>query len=191
MHSWEITQCFIFSIFSFCWVLKVITTVMTSPYHFYIIFVPRRTSNWRKVRFGEVAILKQIFALYHKNSWKFSERIIDRRFLVRMPRVIAKLLLVLHFSIWATEDPQKNRSLSAVLFWQVSATICVCLSIAFFFSSFDHGTFGGVDTVSYALMGVILELKLNQKSRFTIMLTDVYARVCSYRQCWASKCRGL
>jgi hypothetical protein len=23
------------------------------------------------------------------------------------------------------------------------------------------------------------------------LLTDVYARVCSCRQCWASKCRGL
>jgi hypothetical protein len=42
--------------------------------------------------------------------------------------------------------------------------------IAFFFSSFDHGTFERVDTVAYALMGVIVELKLNQKSRFTILL---------------------
>jgi hypothetical protein len=32
--------------------------------------VPRRTSNLREVRFGEVAVLKQISALYHKNSWK-------------------------------------------------------------------------------------------------------------------------
>jgi hypothetical protein len=31
--------------------------------------------------------------------------------------------------------------------------------------------FERVATVTYALMGVILELKLNQKSRFTIMLT--------------------
>jgi hypothetical protein len=35
--------------------------------------------------------------------------------------------------------------------------------IAFFFSSFDPGTFEEVVTVAYALMGVILELKLNQK----------------------------
>jgi hypothetical protein len=47
----------------------------------------------------------------------------------------------LHFSIWATENPLKNRYLSAVLFWPISATICVCLSIAFFLSSFDPGTF--------------------------------------------------
>jgi hypothetical protein len=52
-----------------------------------------------------------------------------------------------------------------------SATICVCLSIAFFLSSFDDGTFEKVATVAYALIGALLELKLNQKSRFTIMLT--------------------
>jgi hypothetical protein len=39
---------------------------MTCPYDFYFVFVPRRTSNWRKVRFGEVVVLKQISALYHK-----------------------------------------------------------------------------------------------------------------------------
>jgi hypothetical protein len=38
-------------------------------------------------------------------------------------------------------------------------------------SSFDHRTFEEVSTVSYALIGVILELKLNQKNRFTIVLT--------------------
>jgi hypothetical protein len=80
-----------------------------------------------------------------------------------MPQVISKLSLVLHFSIWATKGPRKNQPLSAVLFWQISATICVCLSIAFFFSSFDHGTFEEVSTVLYALYVVILSLKLNQK----------------------------
>jgi hypothetical protein len=44
-----------------------------------------------------------------------------------------------------------------------SATISVCLLIAFFLSYFDHGTFEEVATVAYALMGVILKLKLNQK----------------------------
>jgi hypothetical protein len=43
--------------------------------------------------------------------------------------------------------------------------------IAFFLSPFDHRTFEEVATVVYALMGALLELKLNQKSRFTIMLT--------------------
>jgi hypothetical protein len=37
-------------------------------------------------------------------------------------------------------------------------------------SSFDHGTFEEVATVAYALMGVILELKLNQKDGFTILI---------------------
>jgi hypothetical protein len=125
--------------------------------------VPRRTSNLREVRFGQVAVLKQILVLHYKNSWKFSEYLFDLRFLVHMPQVIFKLSLVLHFSIWATEGPRKNRPLSAILFWQISATICVCLSTAFFLSSFDHETFGEVDTVVYALYVVFLSWKLNQK----------------------------
>jgi hypothetical protein len=161
---------FSFSTFSFIWVLEVITTVMTSPYHFYFVVVPRRTSNLREVKFGKVVVLKQIWVLHRKNSWKFSGYLFDLRFLVHMPQVISKLSLVLHFSIWATEGPRKNQPLSAVLFWQISATICVCLSIAFFFSSFDHGTFREVSTVVYTLYVVFLSWNLNQKGRFTIML---------------------
>jgi hypothetical protein len=89
---------------------------------------------------------------------------------VHMPQGISKLSLVLHFSIWATEGPRKNRPLSAVLFWQISATICVCLSIAFFLSSFDHRAFEEVATVVYALYVVFLTWNLNQKGWFTIML---------------------
>jgi hypothetical protein len=36
-------------------------------------------------------------------------------------------------------------------------------------SSFDHGSFEEVGTVDYALMGVIIELKLKQKGGFTIL----------------------
>jgi hypothetical protein len=135
---------------------------MTATYSFYFVVVPRRTSNLREVRFGEVVVLKQISVLHHKNSWKFSEYLFDLRFLVHMPQVISKLSLVLHFLIWVTEGPRKNRPLSAVLFWQISATICVCLSIAFF-SSFDHGTFGKVAIVVYALCVVFLSWNLNKK----------------------------
>jgi hypothetical protein len=88
---------------------------------------------------------------------------LDLRFLVHMPQVLSKLSLVEHFLIWATENPLKNRPLSAVLFWQISATICVCLSIAFFFSSFDHGTFGEVATVVYSIFVVVLCWNLNWK----------------------------
>jgi hypothetical protein len=149
--------------FSFIWVLEVITTIITTPYPFYFIVVPRRTSNLREVRFGEVAVLKQILVLHYKYSWKFSEYLFDLRFLVHISEVISKLSLVLHFFIWATEGPRKIWPLSAVLFWQISGTICVCLSIAFFFSSFDHGTFGEVDTVVYALYVVFFSWNLNQK----------------------------
>jgi hypothetical protein len=43
--------------------LEVITTVITAPYPFYFVVVPRKTSNLREVRFGEVAVLKQILVL--------------------------------------------------------------------------------------------------------------------------------
>jgi hypothetical protein len=44
-----------------------------------------------------------------------------------------------------------------------SATICVCLSVAFFFSSFDHRTFEEVVTVAYALLDGILEFETEPK----------------------------
>jgi hypothetical protein len=53
--------------------------------------------------------------------------------------------------------------LSAVLFWQISVNICVCRFIAFFLSSFDHGTFGKIATVVYALYVVVLGWNLKQK----------------------------
>jgi hypothetical protein len=44
-----------------------------------------------------------------------------------------------------------------------SATIFVCLSIAFFFSSFDHGTSEEIATVAYALMVGIFEFETEPK----------------------------
>jgi hypothetical protein len=46
-----------------------------------------------------------------------------------------------------------------------SATICVCLSIAFFLSSFDHGTFEEVSAVAYALMDGIFEFETKTKGK--------------------------
>jgi hypothetical protein len=154
---------FSFSSFSFIWVLEVITTVITSPYPFYFVVVPREASNLSKVRFWDVAVLKQFSVLHHKNSWNFSIYLLDLPFLVHMPQVISKLSLVEHFLIWATENPSKIRPLSAVLFWQISANICVCRFMAFFLSSFDRGTFGKVATVVYTLYVVVLGWNLKKK----------------------------
>jgi hypothetical protein len=55
-----------------------------------------------------------------------------------------------------------------------SATICVCLSIAFFFSSFDHRTFKEVATVAYALMVAIFEFETGPKGE---IYYHVYANV--------------
>jgi hypothetical protein len=49
--------------------------------------------------------------------------------------------------------------------------------ISFFLSSFDHETFEEVAIVDYALMGVTLEFKMNQKGRFTILLALMLTRV--------------
>jgi hypothetical protein len=143
--------------------LEVITTVMTSPYPFYFVFVPREASNLSEVRFVDVAVLKLFSVLHRKYLWKFSVYILDLWYLVHMTQVISKLSLVEDFLIWATENPLKIRPLPAVLFWQISANICVCHFIAFFLSSFDHGTFREVDTVLYALYVVILSWNLKQK----------------------------
>jgi hypothetical protein len=45
-------------------------------------------------------------------------------------------------------------------------------------SSFDYGTFEGVATVAYALMGVILELELNQRWIYYLAYTNVANKNC-------------
>jgi hypothetical protein len=80
-------------------VLEVITTIITAPSHFYFVVVPRETSNLSEVRFGDVAVLKQISVLHRKKLRKFSVYLFDLRFLVHMPQVISKLSLVIHFLI--------------------------------------------------------------------------------------------
>jgi hypothetical protein len=55
-----------------------------------------------------------------------------------------------------------------------SATICVCLSIAFFLSSFDHGTFEEVATVVYALMVGIFKFETEPKG---LIYYHAYANV--------------
>jgi hypothetical protein len=79
--------------------LEVITTVITAPYLVYFVFVPREASNLSEVRFGDVAVLKQFLVLHRKILYKFSVYLLDLRFLVHMPQVISKLLLVEQFLI--------------------------------------------------------------------------------------------
>jgi hypothetical protein len=38
--------------------LEVITAVITDPYPFYFVVVPREASNLSEVRFGDVVVLK-------------------------------------------------------------------------------------------------------------------------------------
>ena len=60
--------------FSFCWVLEVIATVMTSPYPVIFVFVPRVASNWKEVRFEELLSWKQIMCCHEINSCSQPER---------------------------------------------------------------------------------------------------------------------
>jgi hypothetical protein len=100
---------------------------MTSPYHFYFVFVPRRTSNLRKVRFGKVVVPCAHALGYFQN-----------------------------FISFALFDLSNRRSSKKSIFVSCSiltdfCTICVCLSITFFLSSFNHRTFKEDATVAYAL----------------------------------------
>ena len=59
---------FSFIFFCFLWVLEVVTSVATSPYLFYFIFVPRVTSNRKVVWFGELAVFCPDFCASPKTS---------------------------------------------------------------------------------------------------------------------------
>jgi hypothetical protein len=72
------------------------------------------------------------------------------------------------FISFALLDVSNRRSSKKLIFVSCSiltdsTTICVCLSIAFFFSSFDHGTFEEVALVSYALIHGIFEFETKPK----------------------------
>jgi hypothetical protein len=41
--------------------------VITAPYPFYFVVVPREASHLSEVRFGDVAVLKQISVLHRTN----------------------------------------------------------------------------------------------------------------------------
>ena len=61
-----ISVCFQFILFYLS--LEVVTSVKTSPCPFYFVFVPSVASNREEVRFGEVAVLKQIYVLPQKTN---------------------------------------------------------------------------------------------------------------------------
>ena len=57
--------------------MEVIASVITAPYPFYLLFVPRVTSNEREVMIGKVDVPKQISMLQHKNLCKISKRLFE------------------------------------------------------------------------------------------------------------------
>jgi hypothetical protein len=89
--------------------------------------------------------------------------IFDLRFLVHMTQVISKISLVLHSVIWATEGPRKNRSLSAVLFWQILPLFVFASRSLSFWVILIREHFEEVATVVDALICGGLELKPEPK----------------------------
>jgi hypothetical protein len=62
---------------------------MTPPYPFDFIFVPRIASNRKKVRFGEVAIPKQISALVVKIREKYQNIVLICNSLCTCPKLLS------------------------------------------------------------------------------------------------------
>jgi hypothetical protein len=93
--------------------LEVITIVITAPYPFYFVVVPRRTSNLSEVRFGEVAVLKQILVLHRKKFMK----ILRISFLpaISCEYALGYIQTFISFTLFDLSK-RRNRPLSAVLF---------------------------------------------------------------------------
>jgi hypothetical protein len=69
------------------------------------------------------------------------------------------------FALFDLRNKRSSKKLISISYSVLidSVTICVCLSIAFFLSSFDHGTFEEVAKVAYALMDGIFEFETEPK----------------------------
>jgi hypothetical protein len=136
---------------------------MTSPYHFYFFVVPRRTSNLREVRFGEVVVLKQILVLHRENSWKFPEYLFDLRFLVHIPQVISKLSLVLHFFYLSN---RRSSTKSIFVSYSVLTDFChyLCLPLdRFLFEFFWSRNFWGSCYSSICFICGVFEFETEPK----------------------------
>jgi hypothetical protein len=80
---------FAFSLFLFLWVLEVVTSVATSPYPFYFVFVPRVVSNGEEVRFGEVVVPKLILYCHEKINSLSQNVVLIWIFLCACPRLLS------------------------------------------------------------------------------------------------------
>jgi hypothetical protein len=154
--------CFLSVLFLFVESWKFLL-LMTSPYHFYFIFVPRIVSNRRKVRFGEVAVPKQNSVLRCKNSWKFPERCINLNFLCTCPRLLYNFCYLCTF--WFEQQKifkkidlyllfyfDRFLPLFAFASWSLSFWVLLITELL-----------REVATVDNVLIDVVIELKLIQK----------------------------
>jgi hypothetical protein len=143
---------------------------MTSPYHFYFVVVPRRTSNLSEVIFGEIVVLKQIFVMYYKNSWKFSGYIfLFCDFLSICPGLFPNFHYIFTFRF----EQQKTLKKSIFVICSVLTDFChyLCLPLdRFLFEFFWSEDFWGSCYSSICFICGVFELKSEPKGWFTIML---------------------
>jgi hypothetical protein len=69
--------------------LEIVTTVMTSPYHFHFFFVPRITSNWKKVRLGKLLFRNRFLCFTVKICENSQNVILICDFLCTCPRLLS------------------------------------------------------------------------------------------------------
>ena len=124
--------CFLYVLFCFVWVLEVATSVATTPYPFYFVFVPGVTSIWKEVQF---AAFCPDFCASPKTSY-LSARVRENYETkwAHAPGCYITFISVT-FSDLIYRSASKNSSLQSVLFWQISAFVCICLFIFLFWCS--------------------------------------------------------
>ena len=167
---------FLFLLFSFCWVLEVITSVITSPYQ---VFVPRVASNWKEVRFEELLSWKQILCCHEKNSCSQKERYFELNvFLTYSSVIYITFVSSAFFDLSNRRFSKKNRSLRTVLFWQISVILYLCLYNPFFFSSFGGKSFFKSCYSSICYLGCFpLHVKLNQSWSIILSILMLLMRI--------------
>jgi hypothetical protein len=110
----------------FVWVLEVVTSVATSPYPFYFVFVPRIASNREEIRFGEGAVPKQIMCCLPKNSYLPARTSDFLEFFCALASGYYATFISFALFHLSNRRSSKNHSFCTVLFWQISANFCIC-----------------------------------------------------------------
>ena len=159
--------------------MEVITSVITAPYPFYLLFVPRVTSNEREVMIGKVAVPKQISMLHRKNSCKISVCPFKAWIFVLLPPGC-----YLTFVSSTLFDLSNRRSSKKFVFtcWSVLTDFCHYLHLllidSFLAYFWEIELFEGIDTVACVFRGIFAILKLKPQGLLSFEYTNVANEDC-------------